>query len=104
MARKPDEMISLKLRFPERLRKQLEKSAAQNARSMNSEIIYLLQQALQYGDLETVTRSAVEAASKLAVHDVLERLDHAQKRAGKPLSMDSSDFFELLKGETGDEK
>lgn len=104
MARKPDEMISLKLRFPERLRKQLEKAAARSERSMNSEIIYLLQQALQFGDLEAVTRSAVEEAAKMAVHDVLERLDQAEKRARAPLSIGSSDFFEALIGKKEDSK
>jgi hypothetical protein len=100
MARKPDEMISLKLRFPERLRKQIEKAAAKSERSMNSEIIYLLQQALQFGDLEAVTRSAVEAAAKLAVYNVLDHLERAEKLAGAPLSVGSPKFFESLNAKT----
>ena len=104
MARKPDEMISLKLRFPERLRKQIEKAAAQSERSMNSEIIYLLQQALQFGDLEAVTRSAVEAAAKAAVYNVLKRLEQAEKRTAAPLSVGSTDFFEALMGKKENSK
>lgn len=104
MARKPDESISLKLRFSERLRRQIEKSAERSARSMNSEIIYLLEQALQFGDLEAVTRTAVDSAVKQAVYDVLERLDQAEKRQRAPLSVGSSNFYEALIGKKGEGK
>ena len=39
MARKPADEVQLKLRFAERLRAQIEKSAEKNQRSMNAEII-----------------------------------------------------------------
>jgi hypothetical protein len=98
VAKKPTETIHLKLRLPEGLRRQIEKSAGRSERSMNSEILYLLQQALQFGDLEAVTRSAVEGAAKQAVYDVLDRLNQAEKRTRAPLSVGSSDFFEALMG------
>jgi plasmid stability protein len=98
VAKKSTETIHLKLRLPEGLRRQIEKSAARSERSMNSEILYLLQQALQFGDLEAVTRSAVETAAKQAVVDILERLEQAEKRTAAPLSVSSSNFFEALAG------
>lgn len=41
--KKPTEMVQLKLRFSERLRRRLEKAAADNDDSMNSEIIRRLE-------------------------------------------------------------
>jgi hypothetical protein len=66
MAKKPDETIHLKLRLPEALRKQIERAAAKNERSMNSEIIHLLQQALRYGDMSELINAAAEAAIEKA--------------------------------------
>jgi len=45
MARKPTEIVKLQVRLPESLRRRLEKLAAHNNRSMNSEIITLLTEA-----------------------------------------------------------
>jgi Arc-like DNA binding domain len=39
MARKPTDTVQLKLRFPEALRRQLERAAKANDRSLNSEIV-----------------------------------------------------------------
>lgn len=43
MARKPSDTVQLKLRFPEALRRQLERAARANDHSMNSEIIHRLE-------------------------------------------------------------
>jgi Arc-like DNA binding domain len=45
MARKTTNVVQLKLRFSETLRRRLERDAAQNRRSMNAEIIARLEQA-----------------------------------------------------------
>ena len=104
MAKKMSETIHLKLRLPEGLRRVLEKSAAKNERSMNSEIIYLLQQALQFGDLEAVTSTAVQTAARLAVYEVLDRLEQAESRAAQPISINSVDFFKALSGKKDEDK
>ena len=43
MARKLNEMVQLKLRFPESLRRRLERDAGRNKQSMNSEIVSRLE-------------------------------------------------------------
>jgi hypothetical protein len=47
MARKPTDIIKLNLRFPEALRRQLERAAADNNRSLNTEIISRLETSFQ---------------------------------------------------------
>jgi hypothetical protein len=46
MARKPTDEVQLKLRFSEALRRRLERVAARNNRSMNTEIIHRLEESL----------------------------------------------------------
>ena len=46
MARKPTDEVQLKLRFSETLRRRLERVAARNNRSMNTEIIHRLEESL----------------------------------------------------------
>jgi predicted HicB family RNase H-like nuclease len=45
------EQVQLKLRFNERLRRKLEKAAARNGRSLNSEIIDRLERSLSDEDI-----------------------------------------------------
>jgi hypothetical protein len=51
MARKPTDQVHLKLRFTEKLRKQIEQAAGQNNRSMNEEIIRRLEESFTGEDL-----------------------------------------------------
>jgi hypothetical protein len=51
--KKPTETVQLKLRFSERLRARLEKAAANNDDSMNSEIIRRLEQSFSRDDILT---------------------------------------------------
>lgn len=51
MARKPAETVQLKLRFSESLRRKLERAAAQNAQSMNAEIVRRLEKSIETEDL-----------------------------------------------------
>jgi Arc-like DNA binding domain len=46
MARKPQELRPVMVRLPEKLRRWLERVAAENGRSMNTEIIYRLEQSV----------------------------------------------------------
>jgi hypothetical protein len=50
MARKPTDDVQLKLRFKEALRRQLERAAADNNRSINAEIISRLESTFEAGD------------------------------------------------------
>jgi Arc-like DNA binding domain len=60
MARKPTDQVHLKLRFTERLRKQIEQAAAHNNRSMNEEIIRRLEESFTMGDLTKTLVKTVE--------------------------------------------
>jgi Arc-like DNA binding domain len=51
MARKPTDEVQLKLRFSEALRRRLERAAARNNRSMNTEIIHRLGQSFERAEL-----------------------------------------------------
>jgi Arc-like DNA binding domain len=62
VARKPTDIVHLKLRFAESLRRQLEREAARNHRSMNTEIIHRLEESIA----ETIANRAVDRDFKAA--------------------------------------
>ena len=53
MARKPTDTIKLNLRFPEALRRQLEREAKKEGRSLNTEIVERLYRSLREGNKQT---------------------------------------------------
>jgi Arc-like DNA binding domain len=53
MARKPTDTIKLNLRFPEALRRQLEREAKKERRSLNTEIVERLYRSLRQEDKQT---------------------------------------------------
>ena len=55
MARKPTDMVQLKLRFPEAVRRRLEREAKRNNRSMNTEIIHRLRRTFAIDDSGAAT-------------------------------------------------
>lgn len=55
MARKPQELRPVMTRIPEGLRRRLEREAARNGRSMNTEIIHRLQRTLAIDDSTAAT-------------------------------------------------
>src|SRR5262249_61928206 len=55
MARKPTDMVQLKLRFPEAVRRRLEREAKRNNRSMNTEIIHRLRRTFAIEDSGAAT-------------------------------------------------
>jgi|SRR5215467_2879550 len=71
MARKPHDLHPTMVRFPEAMRRELEQSAALHGRSLNAEIIYLLNQSLY----EAKGRRAGQLDPSLA--DRLERIENA---------------------------
>lgn len=85
MARKPTDQVQLKLRFDERLRRQLEREAARNDRSMNSEIVNRLEQSLAWDQSADAARKLL-ADSKAAIRGGLEA---ALRRDGyQPIRID----------------
>jgi hypothetical protein len=54
MARKPTETAHLNLRYPEALRRRLERAAKNSGRSMNTEIVERLEQSFRREDFEKV--------------------------------------------------
>jgi hypothetical protein len=54
-------------RIPERLRRQLERSAEQNRRSMNAEIIHRLEESFQRVDTEKLIKSIAQATATATV-------------------------------------
>jgi hypothetical protein len=69
VARKPTDTVQLKLRFPEALRRRLERQAALKKHSMNAEIVDRLTQSLlreSYADfIATTVRDAIEELREL---------------------------------------
>jgi hypothetical protein len=76
VARKPTDIVQLKLRFPESLRRQLEREAARNHRSMNTEIIHRLEESIA----ETAADRAADRAAKEGVARVNARVRARVKR------------------------
>jgi hypothetical protein len=70
MARKPTDMVQLKLRFSEALRRRLERAAARNNRSMNTEIIHRLQ-----GSFAFEAGTAQASRDRKYLSEMRERLD-----------------------------
>jgi hypothetical protein len=82
MARKLTDTVQLKLRFDEKLRRRLEREAAQNARSMNAEIIQRLEQSFQQQDQKEFIKTVTQASATAAVDQALARF---QRRGGLPI-------------------
>jgi hypothetical protein len=51
MARKPTQIVQIKLRLPERLRREVEKLAKQSGRSLNGQLVFIIEDAIQFGAL-----------------------------------------------------
>jgi Arc-like DNA binding domain len=78
VARKPTDIVHLKLRFPESLRRKLEREAARSHRSMNTEIIHRLEESIE----ETIADRAAEKASEERMARVYARF---KARVGREL-------------------
>ena len=97
MARKPTDTVQLKLRFSEALRRRLEREAARQDRSLNSEIISRVEQSFQKRDESELTASTLRAAFGGATGDLLRAIAIAiwliEKRTGKKWNEDSHAGF-----------
>ncbi len=61
MARKPNQTVQLKLRFPEWVRQRMEAAAVKNGRPMNTEIVGRLIQSLEKDDSSAAMASEMAA-------------------------------------------
>ena len=99
MARKPTDTVQLKLRFSEALRRRLEREAARQDRSLNSEIISRVEQSFQKRDESELTASTLRAAFGGATGDLLRAIAIAiwliEKRTGKKWNEDFETYFSV---------
>jgi hypothetical protein len=74
MARKPTDMVQLKVRLPETLRWHMEYAAKQNDRSMNAEIVARLSRSLQRDEdkIEDVAEALIAGLDDAIVDKVVE--------------------------------
>jgi uncharacterized membrane protein YccC len=91
MARKPSDTVQLKLRFPEGLRRRLEREARRHGQSLNREIVSILEE--RFRESDDADRRAAAFADALRDEFIrLYREDKARgQAAGEPL-------FPLLSG------
>jgi Arc-like DNA binding domain len=76
MARKAQQLTGVMVRLPERLRRWMERAAAENGRSMNSEIIHRLERSIATEpELERIMARVEEQMAR-----VEERLKRAENR------------------------
>jgi hypothetical protein len=68
VARKPTDPVKLQLRLNESLRRQLERRAARNARSMNAEIIHRLEESIRGESAVDIMRGALLKMEVLLEH------------------------------------
>ena len=91
--------MQLKLRFSEALRRRLEREAARQDRSLNSEIISRVEQSFQKRDESELTASTLRAAFGGATGDLLRAIPLAiwliERRTGKKWNEDFETYFSV---------
>src|SRR5262249_14797445 len=80
MARKPTDTAHLNLRYPEALRRRLERAAKNNDRSLNTEILHRLEQSFRLEDFREIQDAINEGLLKImhVVNDVAKHIPPAQ--------------------------
>jgi predicted transcriptional regulator len=84
MARKPTDTAHLNLRYPEALRRRLERAAMNSGRSMNTEIVERLEQSFRREDFEKIQDAINEGMLKVmgVVADVARQMPPSVPRFG----------------------
>jgi Arc-like DNA binding domain len=79
--RAANDTVQLKIRLVETLRRRLEREAARNGHSMNSEIVQRLERSFQIGDdqIDTIARSLIGTLEPQVVDRIIE-LTHEDER------------------------
>ena len=103
MARKPTDTVQLKLRFPEALRRRLEREAKRNGRSLNSEILSILEGAFrQSDDVHQRAKAIAEALGEEIVGAIVEqakRDEEADMQADYLMGLADDERIERERGE-----
>ena len=118
MARKPTDTVKLQLRFPEAIRRRLERAASASHRSMNAEIVHRLEQSLKRDEEPEGVRDALNEGM-LKVIDVaaevvrqipparhnqsLRAIDQAQRLSRPKVSAELTDSIHELALELAEE-
>ena len=91
MARKPTDEVQLKLRFSEALRRRLERVAARNNRSMNTEIIHRLEESLARDPtIENLLRELNDRLAQLGMTESFgQRLTAINEKLDKLIALQS---------------
>jgi hypothetical protein len=74
MAREPTDTAQLKLRIPERLRRQVEQTAKTSGRSLNGELIHLIEEGLARRETAAIINMAAKAGSEAAATRIMETM------------------------------
>jgi hypothetical protein len=75
MVRKPTDMVQLKLRFPEALRRRLEREAKRHGHSLNTEIVMILEGAFRESDaIQERAKAIAEALGDEIVGTFVDRI------------------------------
>ena len=91
MARKPTDEVQLKLRFLEALRRRLERVAARNNRSMNTEIIHRLEESLARDPtIENLLRELNDRLAQLGMTETFgQRLTATSEKLDRLIALQS---------------
>jgi len=91
MARKPTDEVQLKLRFSEALRRRLERVAARNNRSMNTEIIHRLEESLARDPtIENLLRELNDRLAQLGMTETFgQRLTATSEKLDRLIALQS---------------
>jgi hypothetical protein len=74
MPRKPTDVVQLKLRFPEALRRRLERAAKSHGQSLNTEIVRILEEAFGKADeIQQRAKAIAEALGDEIVNAIVEQ-------------------------------
>jgi hypothetical protein len=65
MPRKPTQIVQLKLRIQERLRREVEKRAKKSGRSLNAELVTLIEAAIAMGSFEDIAEKLREQIEQM---------------------------------------
>jgi hypothetical protein len=72
MARKTTDIVQVKLRVPEWLRREVLQAADKSGRSLNGELVHLIQEGLEKPKYAALIKGAIEKASVAAAQQTLE--------------------------------
>jgi hypothetical protein len=107
MARKPSDTVQLKLRFPEALRRRLERAAKASDQSMNAEIIHRLEKSFRRQDEDERLKAMLsenDGVIGTILDRILEKFDLSPKKPPRGLLLSEIPLPQESSTEKGDDK